>query len=160
MEQPEYNMFKRERVEIEYRTLYRDYGLGLTIWSPLASGVLTGKYSGFVLPPGSRLALDAYAWLRDRKFQDQRTQVEKTDLLVPLAARLGCSLAQLAIAWCLKNDNVSTVILGATKISQVGCGASMVCWSTEAHNRHCAAPREYCCAGGGGQADARHDGGD
>lgn len=119
-EQPEYNLFRREKVEKEFESLYTSpSGLGLTTWSPLASGILTGKYSGGVAPPGSRLALDSYTWLKDSKLNKQRQQVDQADLLKPIAKELDCSLAQLALAWCAKNPHVSTVILGATKVEQL-----------------------------------------
>ena len=119
MEQPEYNMFHRDRVEREYADLYQGIGLGTTIWSPLASGVLTGKYNeGF--PEGSRLALPNYDWLRKRlETEEGKQRIEKVKLLAPLAQELGCTMAQLAIAWCLKNPHVSTVITGATKLRQL-----------------------------------------
>eukprot|EP01025_Chloroclados_australasicus_P008658 TRINITY_DN1313_c0_g1_i1.p1 TRINITY_DN1313_c0_g1~~TRINITY_DN1313_c0_g1_i1.p1 ORF type:complete len:332 (-),score=41.51 TRINITY_DN1313_c0_g1_i1:255-1250(-) len=119
MEQAEYNIFHRERVEQEYSRLYTEYGLGLTTWSPLSSGVLTGKYSGGQIPEGSRLALDKYKGLRERKLVEKQWQLEVVDNLRPLANELGCTLAQLAIAWCAKNPNVSTVITGATNEGQV-----------------------------------------
>ena len=119
MEQPEYNMFKRERVEREYAPLYRDIGLGTTIWSPLASGLLTGKYSEGI-PEGSRLALPAYEWLRKRLMSaDGQSKITKAGQLAPIAAELGATLSQLALAWCLKNPDVSTVITGASKPAQV-----------------------------------------
>lgn len=118
MEQPEYNMFHRERVEVEYAPLYRDFGLGTTIWSPLASGVLTGKY-GEGIKEG-RLTLPGYEWLR-RRFEspEGRARIEKVEGLRPIAADLGASLAQLALAWALKNPNVSTVITGASRTEQL-----------------------------------------
>jgi voltage-dependent potassium channel beta subunit len=119
MEQPEYNMFHRERVEVEYAPLYRDCGLGTTIWSPLASGLLTGKYADGV-PAGSRLALPGYTWLRQRlESAEGRANVETVSQLAPVAQDIGCSLAQLAIAWCLANEHVSTVITGASNPEQV-----------------------------------------
>lgn len=118
-DQPQYNMFERERVEMEYRPLYAQFGTGLTIWSPLASGVLTGKYSGKKIPEGSRLSLKQYEFIKKRKFQDADWQIERTDELKPIADELGCSLAQLAVAWCLRNEDVSTVLLGATKVHQL-----------------------------------------
>lgn len=119
MEQPEYNMFKRERVEREYAALYRDIGLGTTIWSPLASGILTGKYADGI-PDGSRLSLPAYGWLKKRILRaDGRMKIAKAKELEPLAADIGASLPQLAIAWCLKNPDVSTVITGASNPEQV-----------------------------------------
>lgn len=119
MEQPEYNMFNRKKVEQEYYRLYRDIGLGTTIWSPLASGLLTGKYNqGF--PSDARAGLKGYEWLREQfESPEGRDQIEKVRQLLPLADCLGCSMAQLAIAWCLKNPHVSTVITGASRRSQV-----------------------------------------
>lgn len=119
MEQPEYNMFARQRVEAEYAHLYRTIGLGTTIWSPLASGLLTGKYNEGI-PEGSRLSLPGYEWLRQR-FQGEafERKVAAIKRLAGVAEELGCTLAQLAIAWCLKNPNVSTVITGASKPQQV-----------------------------------------
>ncbi len=115
-EQPEYNLFHRERVEEEYARLYEDIGIGTTIWSPLASGLLTGKYLDGV-PDDSRGALAGYGWLRDRLTdQEANAQVRK---LQRVAADLDCSLAQLAIAWCARNPNVSTVITGASRPEQV-----------------------------------------
>lgn len=119
MEQPEYNMFKRERVEKEYFTLYKDTGLGTTVWSPLASGFLTGKYNTGI-PDGSRLSLEQYKWLRHRIEHDNfKQRVEKVQKLTSIAESLDASMAQLAIAWCLKNPHVSTVITGASKPEQV-----------------------------------------
>lgn len=116
MEQPQYNMFERERVEKEYLPLYKELGYGTTIWSPLASGVLTGKYNQGI-PAGSRAALKGYEWVGESLATPDR--IEKVKQLAPLAAELGCSLAQLALAWCLKNPNVSTVITGASRATQV-----------------------------------------
>jgi voltage-dependent potassium channel beta subunit len=116
MEQPQYNMFTRERFEEEYAPLYRDLGYGTTIWSPLASGLLTGKYNEGV-PQDSRAALKGYEWLQ-RGITPERIATVRN--LQPIADELGCSLAQLALAWCLKNPNVSTVITGASRASQVG----------------------------------------
>ncbi|MCS7009972.1 MAG: aldo/keto reductase [Anaerolineales bacterium] len=116
MEQPQYNMFHRERVEKEYAHLYQTIGLGTTVWSPLASGLLTGKYNDGI-PAGSRLSLPGYEWLHSHVFKPGR--IEKVKRLVPIAADLGISLAQMAIAWCLKNPNVSTVITGASRVEQV-----------------------------------------
>lgn len=115
MEQPQYNMLWRQRMEIEYEPVFRELGYGTTIWSPLASGILTGKYNNGI-PEKSRLALEGYGWLRKRLTQDKIEQVKK---LEPIAKDLGCSLAQMAIAWCLKNKNVSTVITGASRAEQV-----------------------------------------
>ena len=116
MEQPQYNLFHRDRVEKEYARLYTDIGLGTTTWSPLASGLLTGKYGGGV-PPGSRATLKGYEWLAERVIDPAR--VAKVRRLAPIAADLDCTLAQLALAWCLKNPNVSTVITGASRAAQV-----------------------------------------
>eukprot|EP00871_Galdieria_phlegrea_P001835 jgi/Galph1/2652/GphlegSOOS_G1302.1 len=118
-EQPQYNMFHRRRVEIEYLPLYRQYGLGTTTWSPLSWGILTGKYSGKNVPAGSRLSLEKYKFFHSKAFSERAWQLEKTDALKPLAQELGCTVAQLALAWCASNPNVSTVITGATKVEQV-----------------------------------------
>jgi voltage-dependent potassium channel beta subunit len=119
MEQPQYNMFHRERVEKEYAGLYRDFGMGTTIWSPLASGVLTGKYNNGI-PEGSRLSLPQYQWLRERILsKDGQQKIEKVRQLAPIADELGITLSQLALAWCLKNPHVSTVITGASNPKQV-----------------------------------------
>lgn len=118
-EQPEYNLFARQRVEVEYAPLYQAYGLGLTTWSPLASGVLTGKYAGRVVPEGSRLSLPSYAFLTTAKMGADAWQVDATESLAPIAAELGCSRAALAVAWCMKNPHVSSVILGATSLAQL-----------------------------------------
>ncbi len=116
MEQPQYNMLVRERFEKEYARLFDDYGYGSTIWSPLASGLLTGKYNDGI-PAGSRGALQGYEWLRGR-FTDQEA-IAKVKRLKPVADDLGCTQAQLSIAWCLKNPNVSAVITGASRVEQV-----------------------------------------
>ena len=116
MEQPQYNMFHRERVEREYAPLYEDMGLGTTIWSPLASGLLTGKYNDGI-PAGSRLATEGYEWLQDHVLVEER--LEKVRQLSEVADDLDCRTAQLALAWCLQNDDVSTVITGASKPHQV-----------------------------------------
>ena len=116
MEQPQYNMFERERFEKEYDILYRELGYGTTIFSPLASGLLSGKYNNGI-PEGSRATLPGYDWLRKYVITPER--VEKVKQLVPIAEELGCSMAQLALAWCLKNPNVSTVITGASRPEQV-----------------------------------------
>lgn len=120
MEQPEYNMFNRHKVEKEYRLLYRDIGLGTTIWSPLASGLLTGKYNDGV-PEGSRLDLEKYSWLKKRLLETEegRAKLEKVKKLAPIADDLGISMPQLALAWCLNNKDVSTVITGASTVEQV-----------------------------------------
>src|SRR6202795_4464203 len=116
MEQPYYNLLQRDRVEVEYARLYDRIGLGTTIWSPLASGLLTGKYNEG-LPKDARLGLDHYGWLRDWVLKPER--LEKVRRLGKLAAELNLSQSVLAIAWCLKNPHVSTVILGASKIAQL-----------------------------------------
>jgi len=116
MEQPQYNMLERKRVETEYRRLYDDIGLGTTIWSPLASGLLTGKYLEGV-PSDSRAALPGYGWLASRLTDEASLDVVRG--LAPIADSLGCTLAQLALAWCTKNPHVSTVITGASRESQV-----------------------------------------
>lgn len=119
MEQPQYHMFFRDLVEKEYARLYSEIGLGLTTWSPLASGVLTGKYNEGI-PEGTRVTLEGYEWLLERfKSEQLKADVEKVKLMVPVAEELGCTMAQLALAWCLKNPNVSTVITGASRPEQV-----------------------------------------
>ncbi len=116
MEQPQYNMLWRDRFEKEYAPLYRDLGYGTTIWSPLASGVLTGKYNDGI-PEGSRASLQGYEWLRNSAVTPER--IEKVKNLKPIADELGCTTAQMALAWCLTNPNVSTVITGASRAEQV-----------------------------------------
>ncbi len=116
MEQPQYNMLVRERFEVEYTSLFKEHGYGATIWSPLASGVLTGKYNAGI-PADSRLAHKDYAWLQEAAAKPER--LAAVGRLQPIAADSGCTLAQLAIAWCLKNPNVSTVITGASRPQQV-----------------------------------------
>jgi voltage-dependent potassium channel beta subunit len=119
MEQPQYNMFCRDRVEAEYAPLYDEIGLGTTIWSPLASGILTGKYNDGI-PQGSRLSLENYQWLKpELESEAGRAKVAKVKQLTPLAEELGCTMAQLAIAWCLTNDDISTVITGASGSEQI-----------------------------------------
>lgn len=119
MEQPQYNMFTRERFEKEYAVLYRDLGMGTSIWSPLASGMLTGKYNQGI-PEGTRATLPGYEWLRDDFTNEEALQnIEKVKQMMPIADELGFSMAQLALAWCLKNTNVSTVITGASRANQV-----------------------------------------
>lgn len=116
-EQPQYNLLARERVEREYARIFAETGYGATVWSPLASGLLTGKYRDGI-PEGSRGALQGYGWLAKR-LTDQQL-IAKVERLRPIADELGCTLAQLALAWCAKNPNVSTVITGASRASQVG----------------------------------------
>lgn len=119
MEQPEYNMFHRERVEREYQPLYTSIGLGTTIFSPLASGLLTGKYNEGI-PAGTRATLKGYEWLlQEFESEDAKKKIEKVKQLTPIARELGAPLSQLALAWCLKNPNVSTVITGASKVQQL-----------------------------------------
>lgn len=119
MEQPQYNMFHRERVEREYTSLYREFGLGTTIWSPLAGGLLTGKYQDGI-PSGSRADRPGMDWLRSQfSGEEARSQVEKVRELAPIAKELNGTLAQLALAWCLVNPHVSTVITGASRPEQV-----------------------------------------
>lgn len=116
MEQPQYNMFHRYRFEIEYKRVFEELGYGSTIWSPLASGVLSGKYnSGF--PTDTRLSIEGLEWLKDRVLTEEN--IIKTKALNSIAGDLGVALPQLAIAWCLKNNNVSTVILGGSKTQQL-----------------------------------------
>ncbi|MGB8192828.1 MAG: aldo/keto reductase [Chitinophagaceae bacterium] len=116
MEQPEYNLFNRTKVEKDYLQIYKNFGLGTTIWSPLASGLLTGKYNEGI-PEGSRLALDGFSWLKDKTYVEDK--VAKVRQLQTVADDLGCSLAELAVAWCISNPNVTTAILGATKKEQL-----------------------------------------
>lgn len=113
MEQPRYNLFFRDRIEKDYTHLFEKYGLGTTIWSPLASGILSGKYNQGI-PSDSRLAKEA--WLVPENFMQL---IEKTKHLESVARDLNCTLSQLAIAWCLHNNNVSSVITGATKMEQL-----------------------------------------
>jgi len=116
MEQPQYNLLTRTKVEQEFARLYDDIGLGTTIWSPLASGLLTGKYKDGA-PADSRGALPGYEWLAERLTDSE--SMAKVELLRPIAAELGCTMAQMAIAWCAANPRVSTVITGASRASQV-----------------------------------------
>ena len=119
MEQPEYNMFNRMKMEKEYLGLFDSEGMGTTIWSPLASGVLTGKYNNGI-PDGSRMSLPDYKFLRDKlESEEGSDRLNKVKRLGKVADKLGVSLAQLSLAWCLKNKNVSTVILGATNTKQL-----------------------------------------
>lgn len=116
MEQPQYNLFERNKVEKEFLQIYDFVGLGTTIWSPLASGLLTGKYNESI-PKGSRLALQELAWLKDRLMVEEK--LKKVKKLSDLAAKLDLSTAALSIAWCIKNPHVTTAILGATKKAQL-----------------------------------------
>jgi voltage-dependent potassium channel beta subunit len=116
MEQPVYNLFERHRFSREYERVYKEYGYGTTTWSPLASGLLTGKYNQGI-PEGSRGALDGYDWLHNHLTDEQK--LARVRALEPIAQELGCTLSQLAIAWCLKNPYVSTVITGASRVDQV-----------------------------------------
>ena len=115
-EQPQYNLFERARFENDYVRLYKDYGYGSTTWSPLASGLLTGKY-GNGIPKGSRPTLKGYDWLN--KHMTNPDKLARVRALEPIAKELGCTLSQLSIAWILKNPNVSTVITGASRVEQV-----------------------------------------
>ena len=119
MEQPQYNMLHRERVEKEYRRLYQEIGLGTTVWSPLASGLLTGKYNDGI-PENSRLTLPGYEFLRDMLLGDNADKnLGMVRALADVASELGTSMAKMALAWVLKNPNVSTVILGASRPEQL-----------------------------------------
>jgi len=116
MEQPQYNLFERTRMERDYLSIFKNVGLGTTIWSPLASGLLTGKYNDGI-PEGSRMTLECYEWLKDRMMvEDKLARVRK---LETVAKELDTSLATLSIAWCISNPNVTTAILGATKDKQL-----------------------------------------
>lgn len=116
MEQPEYNMFNREKMERDYLQLFKTVGLGTTIWSPLASGLLTGKYNKGI-PENSRLGLEGFEWLKDKTYVKEK--VEKVSRLEKIAQSLNTSLATMAIAWCIRNSNVTTAILGATREEQL-----------------------------------------
>ncbi|HZA00405.1 MAG TPA: aldo/keto reductase, partial [Acidimicrobiales bacterium] len=116
VEQPEYNLFNRRKVERTYARLYDELGLGLTTWSPLASGLLTGKYADGI-PDDSRANLPGYEWLRDLLTDPARN--DRVRRLRGVADRLGCTPAQLAIAWCARNPRVSSVITGASRVEQV-----------------------------------------
>src|SRR4051812_48672543 len=119
MEQPEYNMFRRDKVEREFAPLYENPGLGTTTWSPLASGLLTGKYNDG-RPGDTRISLPGYSWLKeDFEGEDARGKLEKVKKLAAVATDLGASLPNMALAWCLKNPNVSSVITGASKPAQI-----------------------------------------
>lgn len=116
VEQPQYNIFHRDRFEVEYARLFKDYHFGATIWSPLASGLLTGKYNNGI-PADSRGALKGYEWLRDRLTDEKSLNMVKE--LGKIADGLGIPLSRFSLAWCLKNPNVSTVITGASRVEQV-----------------------------------------
>ena len=120
MEQPQYNLLDRKRFEVEYDPIFRKFQMGTTIWSPLASGALTGKYLDKI-PEGSRATLKGYEWLKNHMIDSDRGQarMEKIRNLKPIADELGVSLSKMSIAWCLLNPNVSTVILGASKVEQL-----------------------------------------
>jgi Predicted oxidoreductases (related to aryl-alcohol dehydrogenases) len=119
MEQPQYNMFHRDRVEREYLRLYTEIGLGTTVWSPLASGILTGKYSAGI-PKDSRAEMPGYRWLKNQFLSDEgQRKIAKARALQGIVEDSGVSLTRVAIAWCLKNPHVSTVILGASRVSQL-----------------------------------------
>lgn len=117
MEQPQYNMFERTKLEKDFLLLFRDFGLGTTVWSPLASGLLTGKYNS-TMPQNTRLTIEGMDWLKERILNDE-SKIEKTRLLDKLAKELGTSLPKIGIAWCVKNPNVSSAILGASKPEQL-----------------------------------------
>ena len=116
VEQPQYNLFERAKMENEYLEIFKNVGMGTTIWSPLASGLLTGKYNDGI-PEGSRFQLEGFEWLRDRWLMQDR--IKKVQLLGAMAKALKVSTASLSIAWCIKNPNVSTAILGATNKAQL-----------------------------------------
>jgi voltage-dependent potassium channel beta subunit len=116
VEQPEYNMLHRHKVEVEYSQIYKTVGLGTTIWSPLASGILSGKYSGGVKSE-TRLTIPENEWLKDARLKED--DIATANALTDLALETGITMPQLAISWCLKNDDVSTVILGASKLGQL-----------------------------------------
>lgn len=116
MEQPQYNLFERNKVESDYSQIYKNVGLGTTIWSPLASGFLTGKYNEGI-PKGSRFGLNNFDWLKDQWMLEDK--IKKVKKLTDLATKLGTTTAALSIAWCIKNPDVTTAILGATKKAQL-----------------------------------------
>ena len=116
VEQPQYNLFERAKMENEYLEIFKNVGMGTTIWSPLASGLLTGKYNDGI-PEGSRFQLEGFEWLRDRLLMQD--SIKKVQLLGAMAKALKVSTASLSIAWCIKNPNVSTAILGATNKAQL-----------------------------------------
>lgn len=116
MEQPQYNLLERNKMENEYLLLFKEYGLGTTIWSPLASGLLSGKYTSGITKD-TRLELKGMEWLKDAVLNEEK--LKKAEKLQGLADKLNVPLAKLSLAWCLKNPNVSTVILGASKTAQL-----------------------------------------
>ncbi len=116
MEQPQYNMLHRDKVEVEFDQIYKTVGLGTTIWSPLGSGILTGKYNEGMAEK-TRLSMDGMEWLKEKSLVEEN--LEKVRKLTGLAKEIGTTMPKLAIAWCLKNENVSTAILGASKVSQL-----------------------------------------
>ena len=116
VEQPQYNLFERQKMEVDYYTIFKNIGMGTTIWSPLASGLLTGKYNNGI-PENSRLALEGFEWLKDKTLSEER--IARVGKLNTLAHELGISLADLSIAWCISNPNVTTAILGATNEKQL-----------------------------------------
>ena len=116
MEQPQYNLFERYKMEVDYFTIFKNIGMGTTIWSPLASGLLTGKYNNGI-PENSRLGLEGFEWLKDRTLSEHK--IESVRALDEVAKDLGTTTATLSIAWCIKNPNVTTAILGATKENQL-----------------------------------------
>jgi len=118
VEQPEYNLLHRERVELEYAPLYAEFGLGATTWSPLASGLLSGKYDAGI-PDGSRMAQPEMAWLIQHTFAEGSARIERARKFTAIAAELGAPPAPLAIAWCLSNPHVSSVLLGASRVEQL-----------------------------------------
>jgi voltage-dependent potassium channel beta subunit len=116
MEQTQYNMFERHKIELDYLPVYQNVGLGTTIWSPLGGGFLTGKYNNGI-PEGARLGMEGYEWLKNRWMQDDK--IKKVKELSAVAKEIGVSMAEMAIAWTIKNPHVTTAILGATKKEQL-----------------------------------------
>jgi len=116
MEQPQYNMFHRQKVEVDYDKIYKTVGLGTTIWSPLSSGILTDKYLS-KFPKGTRLGMKGLEWLKDAQLSPER--LRKVQKLNDLALNIGTTLPRMAVAWCAVNPNVSTVILGASKVNHL-----------------------------------------
>lgn len=116
VEQPQYNIFERYKMEVDYQSIFKNIGMGTTIWSPLASGLLTGKYNHGI-PEGSRLSLEGFDWLKEKTLSEEK--IQKVIKLEQIAHSLGMKLSVMAIAFCLKNPNVTSVILGATKEQQL-----------------------------------------